>query len=216
METEKIKVLLVDDDRALRTLTAQLLADEEGIEVVGDAEDEEGAVAMAIEYQPEIVLMDVSLGAPNNMQGVDATKKILSMFPEMKVVGFSIHEKPHYVQAMIDAGACGFFGKRWDKIEELVSVIQKVHNKKHYFSKNALLALKHHATEPAPSECLTSIEREILQLIAQGKPLKEIAALRNVTISTVDSQRRTMLQKLSFHSDVELALYALRHGIIDL
>jgi DNA-binding NarL/FixJ family response regulator len=211
-----IKVLLVDDDSALRILTSQLLNDEEDIDVVGEAGDEEEAIAQAEKFLPEIVLMDVSLGSPNNMKGAEATKKILSHFPEMKVVGFSIHEKPLYIQAMVDAGACGFIGKNWDKIEELVSIIRKIHKTKHYFSKNASLALNKNSKEPSPDECLTGIEIEILRQIAGGKPLKEIASLRNVTISTVDTQRRTMLQKLSLHTDVDLAMYALRHGIIDL
>ncbi|MBI5216739.1 MAG: response regulator transcription factor [Ignavibacteriae bacterium] len=215
MDNKPITVLLVEDEQALRQLTSWFLQEEGGIEVIGEAADGEEAVTLADKHTPDIILMDVSLGSMNDLKGVDATRKILALHPEQKVIGYSIHEHPHYVREMVKAGACGYFSKLSDDMKQITHVIKTVFSKHHYFSKSVALALKNKDEEKSPYEILSPVESEILLHIVQGKPLKEIAAMRNVTISTVDTQRRNILNKLHCRSDVELVLHSLRHGLIE-
>ena len=220
METEimdNVRILLADDHNILRDGMRLLLERQPGFEIVGEASDGREIVDLAREQRPDVIVMDIAMP---NMNGIEATRRIVEKHPETGVVILSMHYDESYVLRSLKAGAKAYLLKDALKAE-LISAIRAVSEGRSFFSPKISRVLQEDYIEALGRkdaddsyELLTGREREILQLVAEGKTNKEIAVLLNVSMYTVDTHRTHILQKLNLHSVPELILYAVRKGII--
>jgi two-component system response regulator NreC len=213
----KTRVLLADDHQLMRSGVRLMLEREPDITVVGEASDGREAVALAKTLKPEVVVMDI--GMPN-LNGIEAALQMTQHNPELAVVMLSMHSDESYVLRALKAGARGYLLK--DSAEaDLIKAVHVVAGGKSFFSpavSKVLLddyvrKLSRSGTEDA-YDLLTPREREILQLIAEGKSNKDVANLLNLSVYTVESHRSNLMEKLNLKGVPELILYAVRKGII--
>ena len=213
-----IKIILADDHKIVRTGLRNLLDIEMGLEVIGEAENGRDTVKLATELKPDVVIMDI--GMPE-LNGIAATKQILRELKKTKVIALSMYSDKQFVTGMFKAGASAYLLKD-SAFEELVDAIKTVVNDRIYISKeitgivvNELLgALSKEAL--LDSKELSDRENEVLQLIAEGNSTKAIANRLNVSIKTVESHRKNIMDKLDIHTIPELTKYAIRTGITSL
>lgn len=217
-----MKVLLVEDHRIVREGLRAILDKEPGITVVGEAADGREAIQFVQTSQPDVVVMDVSMPGLN---GIDATKKVLGECPKARVIGLSMSSDRRYVLEMLASGAAGYLVKNADG-EELVRAIRTVAAGQTYLSPqvsglvvNALVLGP--SPYPAkggrtPTTALSTREREVLQLLAEGLTSKDIAARLGVAVSTVETHRKQIMSKLELRSIAELTKYAVRLGLTPL
>ncbi len=213
----KIRILLADDHTVMRAGLRALLERQSDIEVVGEADDGRQTVELAASLVPDVVVMDIGMPGLN---GIEATRQIANKRPGAAVVILSMHSDETYVMRAMEAGARAYLLKDSAKAD-LLRAIQAVSQGKSFFSPkiSRILAedyvrlLKQKGGEDS-YELLTGREREILQLLVEGKTNKEVATLLNVSLYTVETHRSHILQKLNLHSPTELVLYAVRKGII--
>lgn len=188
------------------------------MEVVAEADNGRKAIALAEKLVPNIIIMDVSMP---DMNGIEATRKIVSGIPDVKVIALSMHSDRRFVLGMLEAGASGYLLKDC-AFGELAGAIRQVMTGNTYLSpKIADVVVKgylHKMTESSPTavDLMTSREREILQLLAEGLTAKEIAAHVYLSIKTVETHRRNIMQKLNMRSVAELTKYAIREGLVAL
>lgn len=214
----KARVLLADDHHIFRDGLRTLIEKEKGLEVIAEAENGRKAVKMAEKMAPDIVVIDVSMP---DMNGIEATRKIIGDSPTVKVIALSMHSDRRFVLGMLEAGASGYLLKDC-AFAELAGAIRQVLAGNTYLSpKIADVVVKGylHKTDdvaPASGVVLTSREREILQLIAEGLSTKEIAGHIFLSIKTVETHRRNIMEKLDIHSVAELTKYAIREGLISM
>ncbi len=213
-----IRILLADDHAVLRSGLRALLERHEDIAVVGEATDGRELVQMAVKLEPDVVITDI--GMPN-LNGTEATAQITAKHPNVKVIMLSMHSDEAYVLRALKAGARGYLLKESSSEADLITALRAVHSGKAYFSPaiSALLVEDYvrqlrDKDEVDSYELLSPREREILQLIAEGKSNKDIANLLNLSLYTVETHRGNILQKLNLHSVPELILYAVRKGVI--
>jgi two-component system, NarL family, response regulator NreC len=212
------KVLLVDDHHIFRDGLRTLIEKEKGMEVVAEAENGRKAVKLAEKVAPDVVVIDVSMP---DMNGIEATKKIIGGGTDIKVIALSMHSDRRFVLGMLEAGASGYLLKDC-AFAELAGAIRQVMTGNTYLSpKIADVVVKgylHKTTDafPASRLLLTSREREILQLIAEGMSTKEIAAHVFLSIKTVETHRRNIMEKLDIHNVAELTKYAIREGLVSM
>jgi len=212
-----VRILLADDHTVMRAGLRLLLERHEDFEVVGEAADGRQAVDIATELKPAVVVMDIAMPQLN---GVEAARQILNRDPETAIVMLSMHSDESYVLRSLKAGARAYLLK--DSAEaDLVSAIQAIIEGKSFFSPGVRALLKedyiHRLAKFGADdtyELLTAREREVLQLVAEGRSNKEVAALLNLSLYTVETHRTHILQKLNLHSVPDLILYAVRKGII--
>ena len=212
-----VRILLADDHTVMRAGLRLLLERHEDFEVVGEASEGRQAVDIATELKPAVVVMDIAMPQLN---GVEAARQILSRDPETAIVMLSMHSDESYVLRSLKAGARAYLLK--DSAEaDLVSAIQAIIEGKSFFSPGVRALLKedyiHRLAKFGADdtyELLTPREREVLQLVAEGRSNKEVAALLNLSLYTVETHRTHILQKLNLHSVPDLILYAVRKGII--
>jgi len=211
-----INTMLVDDHKIIRDGLRTLIEKEPGIEVIAEAESGIDAVTKAKELLPHVVIMDISLP---DMSGIDATRIILKEIPSLKVVALSMYSDRFFVSGMLDAGASGYLLKDC-AFEELVSAILTVMAGKIYVSSNikgfSLDKPTGKVLTPGSSglSLLTSREREVLQLVAEGLSSRAVAARLGISVKTVEAHRRHIMDKLEVGSISELVKYAIRQGII--
>jgi len=212
-----IRILLADDHSILREGLRMLLDRQDEFAVVGDASNGREAVEMAEKHDPDVVIMDLAMPGLN---GIEATRRIIARSPRTAVVILSMHSDESYILRSLKAGARGYLLKDSLKADLLDAVRAAVRGKS-FFSPKVSQVLKEEYVNELEArgaedtwELLTDREREILQLVAEGKTNKEIAALLNISIYTIDTHRSHILQKLNLHSAPELILYAVRKGII--
>ena len=217
MEQVQIRILLADDHNVLRDGMRLLLERQPGFTVVGEASDGREVVQLAKEQSPDVVVMDIAMP---NMNGIEATRRIMEKNPETGVVILSMHYDESYVIRSLKAGARAYLLKDAVKTE-LISAIQAVVQGRSFFSpkisrilQEDFIQLLGRRGDDDSYDLLTEREREILQLIAEGKTNKEVASALNLSLYTVDTHRTHILQKLNLHSVPELILYAVRKGII--
>jgi DNA-binding NarL/FixJ family response regulator len=207
------RILLVDDHQILRQGLKALLEREEDLQVVGEAADGRAAVSLARELHPQIVVMDVSMPSLN---GIDATRQIINAMPDVKVLALSAHSDAKMVTETLKAGAKGFLLKDV-AVDELVSAVRQVMSGQTFLSPRiAHLADEDHISTSAPNGSrgrLSVREREVLQLIAEGKATKEVAAMLGVGVKTAETHRRSIMEKLNIDSVAELTKYAIREGL---
>jgi len=208
---------LADDHIVMRTGLRALLERQPNLEVVGESENGRDTIALAASLKPDVVVMDVGMPVLN---GIDATKAIIHERPTTAVVILSMHADEAYVMRALQAGARGYLLKD-SAPEDLLGAIQAVTQNKSFFSpkvsrilaEDYVLILKQKGAVDS-YDLLTSREREILQLLAEGKVNKEVATALNISPYTVETHRKHILEKLNLHNSAELILYAVRKGII--
>ena len=212
-----IRVILADDHSVMRHGLRLILEQQEGFEVLGEACDGREAVNLAAALHPDVAVLDISMP---NLNGIEATRQITAKQPNVAVVVLSMHADESYVLRALKAGARGYLLKESPE-SDFVSAIRSVNEGKSFFSPAVSRLLVEDYVRQMQDrdiddsyELLTPREREILQLVAEGKSNKEIANLLNLSLYTVETHRGNILQKLNLHSVPELILYAVRKGVI--
>lgn len=213
-----VKILLADDHAIIRQGLHSLLEKEPDIEVVGEAEDGRKALQLVAELVPDIVVMDITMP---NLNGMDATSEIVKQFPKVKVIALSIHSSRGFVVGMLKAGASGYILKEC-LFDEFVQGIRAVAAGGVYLSPKITGVVVGDYVEHLPTTAdsqlamLTDREREVLQLLAEGKTTKQIALQLYVSAKTIEANRRQIMEKLDTHSVAELTKYAVREGLTSL
>ena len=214
---KKVRILLADDHTVMRAGLRALLERQPNLEVVGEAEDGRQTVELASSYVPDVVVMDIAMP---NLNGVEATRRMVSKQPTISVVILSMYSDESYVMRALEAGARAYLLKD-SAVTDLIRAIEAVSQGKSFFSpkisrilvEEYVHALKQKGVADS-YELLTPREREILQLLAEGKTNKEVATSLNISVYTAETHHGNILQKLNLHSSAELVLYAVRKGII--
>ena len=213
-----VNVLLADDHKIVRDGLRILIENHGNMNVVAEAENGQRAINLARELHPEVIIMDISMP---DINGIDATRKITSDFPGIKVIALSMHTDRHFVVGMLEAGAAGYLLKDC-AFEELVSAIHTVLENHTYLSPTITdIVVRNYVnkaskTSVVSSAELTARERELLQLLAEGMTAKQIAKTLRVSVKTVETHRRNIAQKLGAGSVAELIKYAIREGLTTL
>ena len=211
----RTKILLVDDHPLFREGLRSLIDKSETTRVIGEAGDGAEAVRLAGELQPDLVIMDLTMPV---MNGIDATREITGKYPGIKVLALSMETNRFFVVEVLKAGATGYVLKD-TAFAELADAIDTVARGETYLPRKVATLLVKEFLQCIPEDMtvvyqnLTPREREILQLVADGKSIKEIAFELGVSHKTVENQRQAIMQKLNLFSIAELTKYAVRHGL---
>ena len=214
---DKIRLVLADDHTILREGIRALLEDQPDMAVVGEAEDGRQAVQLTHDLRPNVVLMDIAMPLLN---GLEATRQIKRDHPEIHVLVLTMHENEEYIHEVLAAGASGYVLKQ-AAASELVAAIRAVHHGEAVLSPAITRVviqdyLRSEAAQPVvASNELTSREREVLQLIAEGHTSKEIAEMLTLSVKTVQAHRTSLMQKLDLHDRGDLIKYAIQKKIIE-
>ena len=213
MQSKKTRILLADDHAVVRNGFRRILSAEADMEVVGEAANGQEALDRAAELQPDVVVMDVTMPELN---GIEATRRLMESSPRTRVLALSMHKDGVYVREILRAGARGYLLKDSGE-SDLLAAVRAVARGEGYLSPAVSDAVlndyRRHVTDPV--DLLTSREREVLQLIAEGKTNKEVATHLNLSVYTVEAHRGRIMEKLNLHSTGELVRFALRNGLID-
>ena len=214
----QMNVMLADDHQILRQGLRSLLEKEPDLRVAAEVNNGRDALAAMAETPVELVIMDVSMPGLN---GIEATRKLLDLNPAVKVIGLSMHTDRRFVTEMLKAGAAGFVSKD-SAFEELVQAIRTVQSGQVYLSPSAAGVVvddyvrRSNQPEANAFSSLTTREREVLQLMAEGRSTKQIAMDLGVSTKTVETHRRQIMEKLELYSVAELTKYAIREGLTTL
>ena len=211
MQSKKIRVLLADDHAILRKGVSMVINAQPDMEVVGQAKTGREAIAEARKLKPDIVVMDVSMPELN---GIEGTRQICDELAQTKVIGLSMHRDAVYVREILRAGARGYLLKDSED-DDLLRAIRAVSRGEAFLSpavSDAVLTdYRKHVANPV--DLLTSREREVLTMIAEGKANKEIANALNLSVYTVESHRGSVMEKLNLHNTGDIVRFALRNGL---
>jgi two-component system invasion response regulator UvrY len=209
-----INVMLVDDHAVVRMGFRMLLEATEDIRVVAEAESAEAAYQQIATTQPDVIVMDISLGGT---MGVEATRRIVARDKHARVLGLSSHEDPSYVRYMLKAGALGYLSKRTAP-DELIHAIRQVNEGRMYIDSHLSqrMALEEFNGEKSPIEVLSEREFGVFIQLAKGASVNQIAELLNISPRTVGTHLYNVKQKLGVANQAELTLIAVRHGLIEL
>jgi two-component system response regulator NreC len=216
--TTKIRILIADDHTLFRDGICALLEDEQDMVIVGEADDGREAVRLAGQLKPHVILMDIAMPSLN---GLEATRQIKREHPEINVLVLTMYDHEEYFREMLEIGASGYLVKRV-AATELVSAIRAVHNGEAVLSPAITrLLLEDYLSRDTRKEgddpnALSPREREVLQLIAEGKTSREIAEILNLSVKTVQSHRTSLMQKLDLHDRGDLIKYAIQKKIIEI
>jgi DNA-binding NarL/FixJ family response regulator len=212
-----IRILLADDHTVVRKGLVLLLESHSGFKVIAEAADGRETVAMAETHRPDVVVLDVAMPLLN---GIEAARQISAKLPQTAIVFLSMHSDEGYVLKALKSGAKAYLLK--DSAEyDLINAVKAVSEGKAFFSpaisrmlvEDYMRQMREREVEDS-YELLTTREREILQLFAEGKSAKEVAAILGLSLYTVETHRSNIFQKLNLHSSAELILYAVRKGVI--
>lgn len=212
-----VRILLADDHTVVRKGLRLLLESVPEFQVIADAADGRDAVSLAEQHRPEVVVMDVAMPILN---GIEAARQITGKLPSTAIVFLSMHGDESYVLRALKAGARAYLLK--DSAEyDLIQAVKAVSEGKAFFSpaiskmlvEDYMRQMQERGVEDS-FELLTTREREVLQLLAEGKNNKDVASLLNLSLYTVETHRSNIFQKLNLHSQAELILYAIRKGVI--
>lgn len=215
----KLRILIADDHEVVRRGLSALLQAQEGWEICGEASDGREAVEKAKLLKPDFVILDI--GMPN-LNGLAATRQLTQYDPNFKIIVLTITDSDHVIREALDAGARGFVLKS-DAVRDLVSAIDALQRGQMFFTPRVnelVLAgfLEKGTVSPrgAPPKfpSLTPREREVIQLLAEGKSSKEVASVLNLSTKTAETHRSNIMRKLGFHSIRDLVLYAVKNNII--
>ena len=210
---EKIHILLADDHAVVRQGFKMILAAQADMEIVGEAGNGREALDLAGQLQPDVIVMDVAMPV---LTGIEATRRIADVSPRSRVLALSMHKDSVYVREILRAGARGYLLK--DSIaSDLLAAVRAIARGEGYLSPGVSDAVlndyRRHVTDPI--DLLSSREREVLQMIAEGKTNKDIATVLNLSVYTVDAHRGHIMEKLNLHSVTDLVRFAVRCGLVD-
>lgn len=209
-----IRIILADDHTLVRAGFRALFQSIEGIEVIAEASDGREALRLIGVHQPDIILMDIAMAGLN---GLEAAARVVQEFPHVRVVMLSMHANEEYVLQALRAGAMGYLLKD-ASVTELELAIKAVVRNETYLSpavsKHVVEYVQRIGGEPSSLERLTARQREILQLIAEGRTTQEIAGTLNISVKTVESHRAQLMERLDIHDVAGLVRYAIRMGVV--
>jgi DNA-binding NarL/FixJ family response regulator len=217
--TDPIRVVLADDHTIVRKGLRALLEEETDITVVGEAEDGREAVEKVLELSPEVVVMDIGMPSLNGLEAVKAIKKRL---PTTRILILSMHENEEYIAEALKSGVSGYLIKK-SAPRDLIAAIRLAHQGESFLSPaistkviNRFFQRTTGPTDPTPKAetTLTAREREVIQLIAEGRVNKEIAAELGISLKTVKNHRSNLMEKLDLHNTAEITQYAIRTGLV--
>src|ERR1700683_648201 len=215
----KLRILIADDHEVVRRGLCTLLQSHEGWEICGEAVDGRVAVSKAKELKPDVVIVDIGMPGLN---GLAATRQLVQQNPEQKIIVLTITDSDQVIREALDAGARGFVLKS-DAARDLVSAVEALQRDRMFFTprvNDMVLAGfldksdGSSLSESAKSPKLTPREREVIQLLAEGKSSKEVACLLNLSTKTAETHRSNIMRKLGFHSIRDLVVYAVKNNII--
>lgn len=210
-----IRVLVVDDHDLVRTGISRMLADVDGLQVIGQADSGETAIRKARELKPDVVLMDVKMPG---IGGLEATRKLLRSYPDIKVIAVTVCEEDPFPTRLLQAGAAGYLTKG-AALEEMIQAIRMVFAGQRYISPQIAQQLALKAFQPqnngSPFDLLSEREIQIALMIANCQKVQTISDKLCLSPKTVNTYRYRIYEKLTITSDVELALLAVRHGMVD-
>jgi DNA-binding NarL/FixJ family response regulator len=214
-----LRILIADDHDLMRRGVKALLQLHAGWEVCGEAHTGREAVAKAEELKPDIVILDISMP---DLNGVDAAKRIRKGSPDTEVLILSVHYSDQLIRDILEAGVRGYIVKS-DSDRDLIIAVETLANHKPFFTPRATEVMLtnfnegKNRTEPPETmrDRLTSREREIVQLLAEGKSSKEVASSLNISVKTAETHRANIMRKLQLHTVSELVRYAVRNQIIE-
>ena len=210
-----IKIVIAEDHTLVRQAIVQVLQNNENFEILGEASNGREAVCLVQKLLPDIVIMDIGM---SELNGIDATRQIVSQYPGVKVIALSQHNDKRYVFQMLEAGASGYLLKD-SLFNDLVDAIYNVDRNNGYLSGKIAHYVIEGYTRKGVNEpnggapLLSPREREILQLLAEGKTSREIASTLFISPKTVENHRKRITDKLNLHSIAELTKYAIRNGL---
>ena len=210
-----IKVLIADDHQIMREGLRTMLEKEPDIQVLGEADDGRMILRMARELEPDVIIMDVAMP---DLNGIEATRQIVGELPGVKIIALSMHDDRRFVLNMLKAGASGYMLKDC-AFKDLAKAIRVVMSHKTYLSPEvADIVVKDYLSTTQPTESsafnlLSPREREVLQLIAEGKTSAKIAESLHISTKTVETHRQQIMVKLKLKSVAELTKYAIREGL---
>lgn len=209
----QIRIMLADDHSVVRQGFRAILSQQADMQIVGEASNGRDVITLAEELKPDLIVMDVAMPELN---GMEATRRLAGSLPRTRVLALSMHKDSVYVREMLKAGARGYLLKDAGE-HDLLEAVRAVARGGEYISPSVQDALnstyKMHGTTPL--DLLTSREREVLQLIAEGKTNKEVATGLNISVFTVDAHRGRIMEKLNVHNVNELVRFAVRNGLVD-
>lgn len=211
---QAIRVLVVDDHHLVRVGTSRLLADCEGMEIVGQASNGEDAVDMVKDLKPDVVLMDVQMPG---IGGLEATRRCLRVDPDVRVIAVTVHEDEPYPSKLLQVGVAGYLTKRAN-LDEMLRAIKKVVSGQRYVSPEIAqqLALRPYTRdETTPFDVLSSREMQITLMVINGLRVPEISDNLCLSPKTINSYRYRIFEKVGVKNDVGLTKLAIKHGIID-
>jgi DNA-binding NarL/FixJ family response regulator len=218
MTPKKIRILLADDHEVVRRGLRALLETQSGWEICGEAGDGRTAVELARTLQPDVVVMDI--GMPQ-LNGFEATRQILEHTRKIEVLVLSIHDSDQMLREVVEAGARGYVLKS-DAGRDLVAAVEAVLRRETFFSPSMIATVQAAAMKVPglrrslrPSGTLTRREREILQLLAEGKTNKAVAKLLGISVKTAETHRARVMRKLGVKSLADLVRYAIRNGFVE-
>ena len=204
-----LRILVADDHEVVRQGICSILKSHLGWEVCGEAVDGRQAVQMVKDLKPQIVILDIAMPMLN---GLDATRQILNENADQKVLILTMSDSEQLIREVLGAGARGFVLKS-DATTDLVAAVQALERHGTYLTSRVRDILDNYFA-PASQKTLTSREREVLQLIAEGKATKDVAVILGCSVKTVETHRSNFMAKLQLHSVSQVVLYAIRNGII--
>ncbi|NQV34975.1 MAG: response regulator transcription factor [Phycisphaeraceae bacterium] len=213
-----MKILIADDHGIVRQGLKSLIQNSLSLDVVGEAEDGLTAVKLAKELNPDIVIMDITMP---NLNGVEATRLILENNPKIKIIALSMHPEKHIVKEVLEAGASGYVLKSY-LFDELSRALDAVNDDQRYLSPRITdVVISDYVHQPAselvdPATRLTGRDRQIVQMLAEGKTIKQIALALHISPKTADASRRKIMGKLGATSIADLIKFAVREGITSL
>jgi len=212
-----LRLLIADDHAVVRAGLRALLESHKGWQVCAEAADGRDAVEKAAKFKPDVIILDIGMPSLN---GVEAARRIHKVLPRAEILILTMHESDELVHQVVEAGARGYILK--DEADRVLhGAVEALRRHKPYFSTRVSEAADAAAAAADPSDTarsnrsrLTPREREVLQLLAEGKSNKEVAALLNISVNTAEAHRANIMLKLDFHSLADLVMYAVRNKII--
>jgi DNA-binding NarL/FixJ family response regulator len=213
-----LRILIADDHEVARNGIRCVLESHAGWEVCGEATDGREAVELVGRLKPDVLLLDI--GMPN-LNGLDATRQILAMMPEARILILTVHDSEQVVREVLAAGARGFLLKS-DAGRDLLAAVEALQHRRTFFTPKVAQMmldgyLRPHEESDAPAQCvLTPREREVIQLVAEGKTTKEVATALCLSVKTAETHRTNLMRKLNLHSVADITLYAIRNGIVQI